>query len=191
MKFDKSKVYTALNADEVKVGSKGYYADCLKDLEERVNSDNKAYYNTLVEINPTSDVYRFKKGAAFTSEYALFYLVEEPKTDVKPLSLNEIAKLSYENAKKRENNGGHISTETRAMLKHCATEVVEAVEAYTNWSWDLTHQAECKDSFASELADIICCCTIIAESELIDLDKAVADCLEKNRKRAEGTGDKK
>lgn len=24
----------------------------------------------------------------------------------------------------------------------------------------------------------------------IDLDKAVADCLEKNRKRAEGTGDK-
>lgn len=79
MKFDKSKVYTALNADEVKVGSKGYYADCLKDLEERVNSDNKAYYNTLVEINPTSDVYRFKKGAAFTSEYALFYLVEEPE----------------------------------------------------------------------------------------------------------------
>ena len=79
MKFDKSKVYTALNADEVKVGSKGYYADCLKDLEERVNSDNKTYYDTLVGIDPTSEVYRFKTGAAFSSVYALFYLVEEPE----------------------------------------------------------------------------------------------------------------
>ena len=79
MKFDKSKVYTALNADEVKVGSKGYYADCLKDLEERVNSDNKTYYDTLVGIDPTSEVYRFKTGAACSSVYALFYLVEEPE----------------------------------------------------------------------------------------------------------------
>lgn len=79
MDFDKSKVYTAMTADEVEVGSKGYYADCPKDLEERVNSDNKAYYNTLVEIKPTSEVYRFKPGASFSSEYALFYLVEEPE----------------------------------------------------------------------------------------------------------------
>lgn len=79
MKFDKSKVYTALNADEVKVGSKGYYADCPKALEERVNSDNKTYYDTLIGITPTSEVYRFKIGAAFSSEYALFYLVEEPE----------------------------------------------------------------------------------------------------------------
>lgn len=78
MDFDKSKVYTVMTADKVKIGSKGYYADCPKDLEERVNSDDKAYYNTLVEITPTSEVYRFKLGAAFLSEYALFYLVEEP-----------------------------------------------------------------------------------------------------------------
>ena len=76
------------------------------------------------------------------------------------------------------------------MLKHCATEVIEATEAYTRWEWDEEHLQEARDSFASELADIICCCTIIAGRENIDLDKAVADCLEKNRKRAEGTGDK-
>lgn len=196
MKFDKSKVYTALNADEVKVGSKGYFADTIKGLEELVNSENKDYYNTLVEIAPTSEVYRFKRGVDFITEYALFYLVEEPKvdpkTEVKPLSLNEIAKLSYENAEKRENNGGHVSTETRAMLKHCATEVIEATEAYSRLNFEkLVFSAENENKFASELADIICCCTIIAGREGIDLDKAVADCLEKNRKRAEGTGDKK
>lgn len=79
MDFDKSKVYTVITADEVEIGSKGYYADCPKDLEERVNSDNKTYYDTLIGITPTSEVYRFKIGAAFSSEYALFYLVEEPE----------------------------------------------------------------------------------------------------------------
>ena len=42
----------------------------------------------------------------------------------------------------------------------------------------------------SNTADIISCAAIITHAEEIDLDKAVADCLEKNRKRAEGTGDK-
>lgn len=79
MDFDKSKVYTVMTADKVKIGSKGYYADCPKDLEERVNSDIKAYYATLVEINPPSEVYRFKRGDAFEADYALFYLVEEPQ----------------------------------------------------------------------------------------------------------------
>ena len=79
MDFDKSKVYTVITADEVEIGSKGYYADCPKDLEERVNSDNKTYYDTITGITPTSEVYRFKIGATFTSEYALFYLVEEPE----------------------------------------------------------------------------------------------------------------
>lgn len=189
MEFDKNKVYTAVNADSLRTGSMGYHADNLEALKRRVSSEVNEEYGMLTEILDEGCSYRFRINDIMDN--AFFYLVEEPKVEVKPLSLNEIAKLSYENAKKRENNGGHISTETRAMLKHCATEVVEAVEAYTNWNWDLTHQAECKYSFASELADIICCCTIIAKSELIDLDKAVADCLEKNRKRAEGTGDKK
>ncbi len=101
------------------------------------------------------------------------------------MTLNDIASVSYTNAKKRQANGGHISVETRSMLKHCATEVVEAMEAYTDLVYD-----DSKNAFAAELADIICCCTIIAGRENIDLDKAVADCLEKNRKRAEGIGDK-
>lgn len=36
MEFDKLKVYTALNASEVKVGSKGYGSDTIEDLKNKV-----------------------------------------------------------------------------------------------------------------------------------------------------------
>lgn len=109
------------------------------------------------------------------------------------MTLNEIAGISYRNARKRQDNGANINVGTRAMLKHCATEVVEATEAYAKYQADGEHHDDYvyPANFASELADIICCCTIIAEGEKIDLDQAVADCLEKNRLRAEGIGDKK
>lgn len=190
MELDESRIYTAVNANEVKSGCVGYFADTLSCLRKAVEQEDREAYGEIKDIGVDSDLCRFYiKGRHC---YNLFYLVEEPKTEVKPLSLNEIAKLSYENAKKRENNGGHISAETRAMLKHCATEVIEATEAYSRLNFEkLVFSAENENKFASELADIICCCTIIAGRENIDLDKAVADCLEKNRKRAEGTGDKK
>lgn len=192
MEFDISNVYGALSANAVKIGSKGYYADNLETLKLRVSDEASKSYGVVTEILGEDCLYRFRING--TWDRAFFYLIEEPeaKTKVKSLSLNEIAKLSYENAEKRENNGGHISTETRAMLKHCATEVIEATEAYSRLNFEkLVFSTENENKFASELADIICCCTIIAGREGIDLDKAVADCLEKNRKRAEGTGDKK
>ena len=111
------------------------------------------------------------------------------------MNFNDIAKASYETARKRQENGANISVKTRDMLKHCATEVVEAMEAYTRmdcYPQLNKHEQEIfKDHFASELADIISCAAIIAHAEGIDLNKAMSSCLEKNRLRAEGTGDKK
>ena len=75
MEFDKSKVYTALNADEVKVGSKGYFADTLAGLCADV-------LNAHTNLRELTDVYhetiphRFR---ANDGDYNLFYLVEEPK----------------------------------------------------------------------------------------------------------------
>lgn len=36
MTFDKNKVFTAINADEVKVGSKGFFGDTISGL--KINS---------------------------------------------------------------------------------------------------------------------------------------------------------
>ena len=101
-------------------------------------------------------------------------------------NLNEMCVIAYENAKKREAKDGEVSTNTRLMLKHTATEVVEAAEAYNSWVDRVVNKKE----FASELADIICCVLIIAGKEDIDMEKALAYCMEKNYKRAIGVGDK-
>lgn len=106
------------------------------------------------------------------------------------MNLNELSCECLRNAEKRASNGGKISTDTRKMLKHTATEVVEAMESYSVWCMDKENQFENKEYFSSELADIVCCCMIIAAKENIDLEQAIIDCMEKNRKRADGTGDK-
>ena len=128
-------------------------------------------------------------------------------------NLNELCVIAYENAAKREAKDGKVSTDTMQMLKHTATEVVEATEAYVNYSAlkqlgdmkkdgeamfegleepDAAYQSFCEDRehFASELADIICCILIIAGKERIDMEYALTECMEKNYKRAIGEGDK-
>lgn len=109
------------------------------------------------------------------------------------MTLNKIAEQSYKDAVKRQQNGADIDTNAIPMLKHTATEVVEATQAFIDFLYFINTNSESdyRDKFAGELADIICCVAIIADSYNIDLDKAVADCLEKNRKRAKGIGDKK
>ena len=109
------------------------------------------------------------------------------------LDLNELSKATLNNAELRNKNGGDIKTDTRSMLKHTATEVVEAMEAYSKFQSAIYTDfalGDYVDSFANELADIICCCLIISGKENIDIEKAVLNCIEKNRKRAEGVGDK-
>lgn len=81
MEFDKSKVYTTFNADEVKIGSKGYFANRKEDLITRVEIEIDDYC-TLDKISspsPTSDYVFITDGCT----YRYFYLVEEPKEKTK------------------------------------------------------------------------------------------------------------
>ena len=78
MEFDKTRVYTAFNADEVKVGSKGYFADSINELKKKVNNDNELL--TLTKIYGEESATRFSVSPI--SSYILFYLVEEPKEKV-------------------------------------------------------------------------------------------------------------
>lgn len=73
MEFDKSRVYTALNADELEPGSKVILSDTLHCLKAFVESDR--YIDTLIEITGEEDLYRFMSSV---DTYALAYLVSEP-----------------------------------------------------------------------------------------------------------------
>lgn len=110
------------------------------------------------------------------------------------IDLNELASQAYITAKKRENNGAFIQTDTISMLKHCATEVIEATEAFYNYADTLYSDDEtldkCREDFENEIADIIVCCLIISGYLKIDIEKALNRVMEKNRLRAEKMGDK-
>ena len=73
MEFDKNRVYTALNADELAVGSKVIVADILENLRNKVQSG--AQSQKLTAVLPDNLEYRFSTGQ---EPYALAYLVEEP-----------------------------------------------------------------------------------------------------------------
>ena len=112
-------------------------------------------------------------------------------TKAELIDLNELAKNMYDVAKKREQNGAFVKTDTPSLLKHCATEVVEAMEAYTKAVDCFKHNGVCLNStFPSELADIIACVLIIAGIHRIDIERELNACYEKNKARAEGKGDK-
>lgn len=76
MEFDKSRVFTALNADEIKVGSKGYFADNLRSLRGAAEEECSMAYGEIEEIMNNSYGCRFRKKDGDT--YTLFYLAEEP-----------------------------------------------------------------------------------------------------------------
>lgn len=76
MEFDKSKVYTVVNAEELKVGSEIFVADDLASLESIVTRG--AYLCHLMEVNNTYRAQRFKIKENSIS-YALAYLVSEPE----------------------------------------------------------------------------------------------------------------
>ena len=76
MEFDKSRVYTALNADELEIGSKCIFADTIQDLREQVQDElAKAYAKTLTELYDDDSVDRFKVGCC---TYLYAYLIEPP-----------------------------------------------------------------------------------------------------------------
>lgn len=87
MKIDESKIYTLLTADKVRLGSKGYFADTLKNMREVVDQERSENYGEIAEIKDNSYVARFKIKNCDIEEsltnpfrsYGLFYLVEEPK----------------------------------------------------------------------------------------------------------------
>ena len=72
MEFDKSRVYTAVNADDLKIPSKCVLADTIQELKER------KYIDTLVGVADESHACRFVSEYWNGWKYALAYLIEPP-----------------------------------------------------------------------------------------------------------------
>ena len=84
------------------------------------------------------------------------------------IDLDEMAENMFNVALQRQKNGANISTNPLTMLKHCATEVVEATEAYSRVKFlpqlNRNEQEIEMESLAGELADIIACALIISDN---------------------------
>lgn len=137
-----------------------------------------------------------KAGEAFaklTEEYhRLGDLVADLST--RPcFDINQLAQDMYEVARKRHEKGG-LPVDNLGLLKHCAGEVIEATEAFSfasNIDIELEKRISYYGNYTKELADIIACVLIILAKGKFDIKKLLTDCLEKNKARAEGNGDKK
>ena len=91
---------------------------------------------------------------------------------------------AYKIAEKRgqyKNNGRDVIE----ALKHCAGEVLEANEAYNDWTF-LESERNLKEQFENELADVIMCILSICGKQGINIEKALERVFEKNEKRARG-----
>lgn len=77
MKFDKEKIFTVLNANEVRIGSSGYFADNLRSLRTAAEEEYSRAYGEIEEIMDDSYGCRFRKKDGDT--YTLFYLAEKPR----------------------------------------------------------------------------------------------------------------
>lgn len=75
MEFDKSRVFTAVNADELKVGSKAIVADNLTELKVSILTHRLPKVIESIESEHSSA--RFLCDDGF--HYSLAYLVEEPE----------------------------------------------------------------------------------------------------------------
>ena len=72
MKFDKSRVYTALNANELKIGSKCIFADSIQDLRRKVQGEDA---EALTGLYDDDSIERFKTDCC---TYIYAYLIEPP-----------------------------------------------------------------------------------------------------------------
>ena len=91
MEFDKSKVYTAVNADELKIGSKCIFANNVFTLKDHVRNNYPA--EILISVCSETITERFNSDS--DEFYSLAYLIKpSAKSKYKPFSNMENLKKS-------------------------------------------------------------------------------------------------
>lgn len=89
MKFDKNKLYSCFNCDEVKIGSRGFFANTKKELLEKLENESDVSILTGIETSGFSDdLFCFIDDNE--NIYNYFYLLEEVKEYRPYASTNEM-----------------------------------------------------------------------------------------------------
>lgn len=83
MEFDRQRVYTPFNCDEIKIGSKGFVADNKSKLVNTVERSDGQDWAELKNIDTNCNLPFIVTIGYSTCHYEFFYLVEEPKEPVK------------------------------------------------------------------------------------------------------------
>lgn len=133
MKFNVDKVYTSVNADKVKIGSKGYFSNVPKYLKDAVEQEQGEKYGEIAEIKDETYESRFKMKDDYC--YSLFYLVEDPKkTEYRPY--NDVSEMidhfcSHFNLVSSTRSLPHIWVKGKPESKY-KDEITQAVGFYKN-----------------------------------------------------------
>lgn len=99
------------------------------------------------------------------------------------IEMNKLAQEAFLVSCRRKDETGRPN-DTLAVLKHCAGEVIEAVDVWNEYIWNETTDEKIRtENFAGELADIIMCVLIVCSNEGIDIESALQKSLEKNKGR--------
>ncbi|MFC2478747.1 MAG: hypothetical protein ACFNQG_06940 [Treponema socranskii subsp. buccale] len=106
MKFDKNRVYSVANADDLQIGSECIFADTLYDLQQYVQEDS--HIDELVRVRNSKENLRFE-GKNWV-HYVLAYLIEPPaEKKYKPFESVEEAMKAI------KAHGGWISRKNTTM----------------------------------------------------------------------------
>lgn len=81
MEFDESKVYTALNANELGVGDKVFTADTISRLYDEVK--NGEDIETIDEILPDSEMKRFRTKEGYAPSCFAYLVGKDISQDLK------------------------------------------------------------------------------------------------------------
>ena len=129
MEFDKSRVYTAVNADELKIGSKCVFANDLRELRRLVSIEDTS--QVLIAIKGESYKYRFEQAKADCmgdTLFALAYLIEPPsKPKYRPF---ESVEKAMEAIKK---HGGWVKRKSDGVQGIVVAKSDDRIKAVQGW----------------------------------------------------------
>lgn len=148
MTFDKNRVFTALNADEVKIGSMGVFADTIAELKRKV--EHPMIFK-VTEILPENKNCRFITDGMV---YSFFYLIEElPKEKYRPYEntdemIEDFANRATDNSyiplkmvspiiwvKRKGENGKHLITDFLTTMVNTSRDIVFLEDLFKDFTY--------------------------------------------------------